>query len=157
MTTFTTDEAYFIAFRQWANDRNLIQGSNNKAQFAKLAEELSEFDADPKDAIGDAFVVMTIMCAQQGINIEDVVCQPAQHADFYKEMMAGLGLVASAVARDKNIKPAIGRLKDFLHYAAYLNRFTLVECLDQAWLDIKDRKGRMVNNVFVKEADLEAA
>ena len=157
MTTFTTDEQYFIAIRQWAHDRNLIQGSNNTAQFAKLAEELSEFDADPKDAIGDAFVVMTIMCAQKDINIEDVPCQPAQHADFYKEMVAGLGLVASAVARNKDIKPAIGRLKDFLHYAAYLNRFTLLECLDQAWLDIKDRKGKMVDGVFVKQADLEAA
>ena len=111
MTTFTTDEQYFIAFRQWANDRNLIQGSNNKAQFAKLAEELSEFDADPKDAIGDAFVVMTIMCAQQDINIEDVNCQPAQHADFYKEMMAGLGLVAPPLRVTKISNPPLVVLK----------------------------------------------
>lgn len=156
MSTFNTEAKYFDAFRQWANDRNLIQGSDNKAQFVKLVEELSEFDADPKDAIGDAFVVMTIMCAQKGFDIESVNCQPSQHADFYKEMMAGLGLLANAVARNRELSPAIGRIKDFLHYATYLNRFELIECLDQAWLDIKDRKGRMVDGVFVKEAD-EAA
>ena len=30
----------------------------------------------------------------------------------------------------------------------------LAECLQTAWLEIKDRKGRMVDGVFVKEADL---
>jgi hypothetical protein len=27
------------------------------------------------------------------------------------------------------------------------------ECLDQAWNDIKDRKGRMVDGIFIKEGD----
>lgn len=31
---------------------------------------------------------------------------------------------------------------------------SLAECLQVAWLEIKDRKGRMVDGVFVKEADL---
>jgi len=30
----------------------------------------------------------------------------------------------------------------------------LAECLLTAWLEIKDRKGRMIDGVFVKEADL---
>lgn len=30
----------------------------------------------------------------------------------------------------------------------------LVKCLDHAYNDIKDRKGRMIDGVFVKEADL---
>jgi hypothetical protein len=34
------------------------------------------------------------------------------------------------------------------------NRLTLTECLQQAWDDIKDRKGKMVDGVFVKETDL---
>ena len=33
------------------------------------------------------------------------------------------------------------------------NNLSIQECLQQAWDDIKDRKGRMVDGVFVKEGD----
>ena len=157
MTTFTTDEQYFIAFRQWANDRNLIQGSSEAPQFVKLTEELSELDDDVKDAIGDAYVVMTILCAQRGINLEDVDCQPVNQLDFYRALLVALGEIANGVARNKDITKGVGRMKDLMQYYAYLNQIPLLECLDTAWLEIKDRKGRMIDGVFVKEADLEAA
>lgn len=156
-TTFNTDEQYFIAYRQWAKDRNLIEGSTNPAQFVKLVEEFSEVDDDVKDAIGDAYVVLTILCAQRGIDIENVSCQPALHADFFKALLKGLGEIAAAIARNKDITIGVGRIKDLLHYYAYLNQIPLIECLDQAWLEIKDRKGKMVDGVFVKETDLGAA
>ena len=34
------------------------------------------------------------------------------------------------------------------------NNLTIEQCLEKAWDDIKDRKGKMVDGVFVKEADL---
>ena len=34
------------------------------------------------------------------------------------------------------------------------NGITLSECLARAWDDIKDRKGKMIDGIFVKEADL---
>ena len=33
------------------------------------------------------------------------------------------------------------------------NNLTLEECLQKAWEDIKDRKGRMVDGVFIKSGD----
>jgi hypothetical protein len=33
------------------------------------------------------------------------------------------------------------------------NNVSLTECLDQAWNDIKDRKGKMVDGIFIKEGD----
>ena len=33
------------------------------------------------------------------------------------------------------------------------NGLTIEECLEKAWDDIKDRKGVMVDGVFVKEGD----
>ena len=33
---------------------------------------------------------------------------------------------------------------------------SFLECVKGAWDEIKDRKGRMINGVFVKEADLGA-
>lgn len=96
---------YADRIRQWASDRNLIEGSDVKSQFVKLMEEAGELasaiakqrDDEFADAIGDMFVVLTILSAQKGMDIE--------------------------------------------------------ECIAGAWLEIKDRKGRMVDGVFVKDAD----
>ena len=33
------------------------------------------------------------------------------------------------------------------------NKLTLTQCALTAWEDIKDRKGRMVDGVFIKETD----
>jgi len=89
--------------KQWASDRNLIEGSSPRKQMGKLIEECNELYeglldndiADIKDAIGDTQVVLAVMCAQLGIDID--------------------------------------------------------ECREIAWNEIKDRKGRMVDGVFVKE------
>ncbi len=96
---------YADRIRQWAADRNLIDGSDVKSQFVKLMEEAGELasgiakqrDEEIADAIGDMFVVLTIIAAQKSMDIE--------------------------------------------------------ECIAGAWLEIKDRKGRMVDGVFVKETD----
>jgi NTP pyrophosphatase (non-canonical NTP hydrolase) len=89
--------------RQWAADRNLIEGSTPRKQMDKLNEECSELYEgildneidDIKDAIGDIQVVLAVMCCQLGIDID--------------------------------------------------------ECREIAWEEIKDRKGKMVDGVFVKE------
>ena len=89
--------------KQWAADRNLIEGSTPLSQMQKLDEEFMELlDGlnhnnidDIKDAIGDIQVVLAVMCAQLGLDID--------------------------------------------------------ECREIAWEQIKDRKGKMVDGVFVKE------
>lgn len=90
--------------RSWHRDRNLIEGSTDKDQFAKLIQECGELSdnmckgKDMRDDIGDIMVVL--------INIME------------------------------------------------RNNYCLVDCLDTAWKDIKDRKGKMIDGIFVKEADL---
>ena len=95
---------YADLIRQWAEDRNLIEGSDLKSQFVKLIEEAGELanaiakknDIEFADAIGDMVVVLTIMAAQNRMQIED--------------------------------------------------------CIDGAWQEIKDRKGKMIDGIFHKEA-----
>ncbi|MCT1904097.1 MazG-like family protein [Oceanobacillus sojae] len=91
----------------WAIDRGLNTTDPSK-QMLKLAEEHGELAASlakgrkkakVKDAVGDMYVVLTILCMQLGIDIED--------------------------------------------------------CIEAAYEDIADRKGKMVNGVFVKESDLQ--
>ena len=96
---------YLSLIREWAEARNLIEGSTPEKQFVKLVEEIGELGAGlargnrpaMMDGIGDAFVVLTILAAQIGVDIE--------------------------------------------------------ECIAAAWDEIKDRKGRMVDGVFIKEGD----
>lgn len=96
----------FELIRQWAQERNLIAGSDSFRQLAKLSEETGELAggiakqnrAAIADSIGDCAVVLTILAAQNGLDIQD--------------------------------------------------------CINAAYNEIKDRKGCMIDGVFVKESDL---
>ena len=48
-------------------------------------------------------------------------------------------------------RDAIGDIVVTLIMQAQMWGLTMEECIEQAWNQIKDRKGRMVNGVFVKE------
>lgn len=70
---------YFGRIRQWASDRNLIKGADSKSQFLKLQSEKGELSAaivsadkdEIIDGIGDAAVVLTIIAAQNGIELDN--------------------------------------------------------------------------------------
>lgn len=92
-----------MKIKQWAEDRNLIKGSNSKAQMLKMTEEVGELAAGIArgdkaliaDSIGDCVVVLTILAEQEELSIE--------------------------------------------------------KCTHDAYEEIKDRKGKMVDGVFIKE------
>jgi len=48
----------------------------------------------------------------------------------------------------------IGDIMVVLVNIAHRNKLTLWECMYHAYQDIKDRKGKMINGIFVKESDL---
>lgn len=87
----------------WHNQRNLIDGSDDKQQVLKLIQEVGELSdsickgANPIDDIGDIIVIL--------INI------------------------------------------------AERNKLSLKECIDYAYEEIKDRKGIMVDGIFIKGSD----
>lgn len=67
-----------------------------------------------------------------------------------------VGEVASALARqDKNeLRDGIGDVMVTLIILAQQNDMDMYECLNQAYSEIADRKGKMIDGVFVKESDL---
>ncbi|KAJ72487.1 Phage DNA binding protein [Enterococcus faecalis AZ19] len=67
-----------------------------------------------------------------------------------------VGEVAAALARNNknDLRDGIGDVVVTLVILAMQNDMDLYECLNQAYNEIKDRKGKNVNGVFVKEADL---
>ena len=100
------DKTVTDLIRKWSIDRHLHTADPHK-QALKLGEEFGELfeglakgnEEMTKDALGDMYVVMTIMAQQLGFNIE--------------------------------------------------------ECIEIAYGEIKHRKGRMVDGVFIKESDLD--
>ena len=68
-----------------------------------------------------------------------------------------LGETAAALARNDRyeLKDGIGDVVVTLIILAQQNDMSLYECLDQAYTEIAGRKGKMVDGIFVKEADLK--
>ncbi|EPE2440946.1 MazG-like family protein, partial [Enterococcus faecalis] len=62
----------------------------------------------------------------------------------------------AALARnnENDLRDGIGDVVVTLIILAMQNNMDLYECLNQAYSEIKNRQGKMVNGVFVKEADL---
>ena len=88
----------------WHRDRNLIDGSTDKDQFAKLIQETGE--------------------------LSESICEGKDVADDIGDMIVVLINIAER------------------------NGLSLAQCMEIAWNDIKDRRGRMVDGIFVKEDDL---
>ena len=120
---------------QWHKDRNLIEGSTNKAQFVKLFEEVIELFA-------------TLNSKLEPYEIEAIL----------KGMIADLhnrGKIKKA-PEGKDIRDDVGDINTVLINMIEREGFTMQECLETSWHDIKDRKGKMIDGVFVKESDLQA-
>lgn len=145
---------------QWGVDRNIIGAGKSKDQFPKLLEEYGEAaegenDAAVKDGIGDTFVVATMIAGIEGITItrsQDVVrFTPNLDTKFLIEF----GKLGSGIARsDKpKIEESLQLLIHYLECCAVNYGVNFLECLDEAYNEIKDRKGILYDGCFIKEAD----
>jgi NTP pyrophosphatase (non-canonical NTP hydrolase) len=70
------------------------------------------------------------------------------------KLLQELGELSDSVCKGKDIKDDIGDMLVVMLNITTRNGVTLSECLARAWDDIKDRKGKMVDGIFVKEEDL---
>ena len=69
-------------------------------------------------------------------------------------LLINLGAVASDVARGRNPVGSLKLLCANIEVIASFLQFNLAECLEMAWNEIKDRKGLVVDGVFIKFDDL---
>ena len=70
------------------------------------------------------------------------------------KLLQELGELSDSVCKGKDIKDDIGDMLVVMLNITSRNNVSLEECLAKAWEDIKDRKGRMIDGIFVKETDL---
>ena len=71
-------------------------------------------------------------------------------AQFLK-LIEEVGELAGNLARGRNISDDIGDIIVVLINIAERNHLTIEECMLVAYDDIKDRKGTMIDGVFIKE------
>ena len=159
MTKF--EKEYQQRVLQWAHDRNIIEGSEAMRQLLKTCTEAGEMvDAVRKvdideyvDSIGDQWVTIVIGMEIVGVSYQDAlvssreISSPASTDDI----MSSISLISDGMLKQDKYKLCQG-YGEYLQILRGLPDF--VDGVVKAWNTIKDRKGKMVNGVFVKEQDL---
>lgn len=100
-------------------------------------------------------MIETILEIEQWAKDRNIIQGATVHAQMLK-LAEEHGELAAAIARGQRgrIEDGIGDMIVVLTILAAQHGLTLGECAYSAYLEIKDRNGRMVDGVFIKEADL---
>lgn len=75
--------------------------------------------------------------------------------DQVLKLMQELGELSDSVCKGKDVRDDLGDMMVVMLNIMKRNNITMEACLTTAYNDIKDRKGKMVDGVFVKEEDLK--
>ena len=115
---------------QWAKDKSLLHAENADKQFMKFIEEVFEFKVE--------LDFYKYFKSFKHTNIE--VDYSIETVDKYNKLQLEMGdifVTLIVLCRQIGIEPT--------------------RCLDMAYEKIKDRTGKTINGVFVKEEDLRGA
>ena len=129
---------------EWANERDLIHYKNADKQRLKLIEECGELASAilkndielQKDSLGDIFVVLTILEAQINKNFDTDIYRSTD--SILKDLL------------DLMISPRENSVNSLFHICLELNH-NLTECVNLAYNEIKNRKGKTENGTFIKD------
>lgn len=156
---------------QWAIDRELDKKATVEAQSIKTAEEMAELiigiSKDNleviKDSIGDVFVTLVIgNMIDEKHDMEEVYKTALSHFDDYKACFKANKYYLIAFLNSRSIE-----ILDYKYYiynlmmtikelkcTAEFYDLEFTDCIESAYNEIKDRKGKTVNGQFIKEEDL---
>lgn len=148
--------------QQWSTDRGLDK-ADSKKQLLKLCEEYGELASGIAkkqpgvimDSIGDCVVVLIILAQQQSDEIDCIYPKDRDVETMFNILSDIETLYYSILTNwetEHRIKKIIGLLNELTLELGY----KFEDCLEMAWNAIKDRKGKLVDGVWVKEEDLPA-
>lgn len=144
----------------WADEKGLLRPENAEAQYLKVLEETGETakailkPADHqyfidlgqtkeeaiKDGFGDMAVTVIILAKQTECDLLDVGCGLVASDDNFDQLMVMVSrhyVSAGSLIQIDAMAQSYG--------------FSLKECLEAAWNEIKDRTGKLVDGSFVKD------
>lgn len=91
-------------------------------------------------------------------NARNIILGATPHAQFVK-LIEEIGELAEGIAKSRleAVKDGIGDAVVVLTVLAAQHNLYIEDCIEAAWQEIKDRKGRMVNGTYIKNEDLPDA
>lgn len=157
---------------KWAHERKLDKEATKEAQSVKTAEEFAELiigisknkEDLIKDSIGDVYVTILVgNLVQNKVDLVEV-CKEAKRDfrsvrdNFQKfDKRSMIKSITSCMREIINIgytENSIRMILMNLMAIADLYSLTLNECVEAAYKEIANRKGRIINGQFVKQEDL---
>ena len=162
---------------QWGADRSIVQNSTAFAQSRKTHEEVCElveavarelmaetmkseghlYEKEVKDAIGDIYVTLVMVCACNGtpirmdLDFAQVGGMDKGPLDFVCKLVPDL--IRDCVDEATTTRVTARRMVCGLVSLCVEMGLDFTECVEQAYQTIKDRKGTLrPDGVFVKEA-----
>lgn len=165
--------------RSWAVARNIVDGATQKDQFIKLDSEFGELCGNLglielnnecednedmhrdlleklKDDIGDNYVVLTILAAQQGAKIEEIdIIEGPAFGSAILHLGAAKGKLGDCILKGdgRGVMQYIGKCIYFLQRICDDHDLEFNVCIAAAYADIKDRRGIMYHGAFIKSTD----
>ena len=157
---------------QWGKDRELDKKATVEGQAVKTAEEMAELiigiSKDKidviEDSIGDVFVTLVIgNMIDKKFDFKSIYEKTDEDYErrtqyfIYLKPLSLIDFILSNTALLTKLGYEEENLKDIIYLLMRISeRYGLkfVECVESAYKEIKDRKGKMINGQFVKEADL---
>ena len=158
--------------QEWAKEREIYEKLTPFDELLKTHEEVGElikacYDNDKpaiQDAIGDVMITMINYCYFIELDAIEYIKQAVDLSvtgyytiSYVMNAHNALGRLISLYVwnEGKEIsKPSGLRVFSILHYLngiAHLEDTTLEECLNLAYNEIKNRKGKIINGKFIKE------
>lgn len=150
----------------WHYNRNLIEGATDEGQFKKLMSEFGELSDNLasgkciKDDIGDMGVVIINIAERNGMVGKLLSNSATFYSVTYIDLLNEMQILGDTIYNEaKNlynlgIEECLVDSWESLKCFAKLNNYDFEDCLEHAYSDIKDRKGKMINGTFVKESRL---
>tara|TARA_B100000927_G_scaffold254571_1_gene220871 strand:+ start:6211 stop:6522 length:312 start_codon:yes stop_codon:yes gene_type:complete len=83
--------------------------------------------------------------------------QGSTDKDQILKLMQELGELSDHACKGEDIRDDLGDMLVVMLNIMKRNNYTIEECLQIAYDDIKDRRGKMVDGIFVKESKEEEA
>lgn len=160
----------------WAEERNLLTQGDVFMQLEKSREENSELTKaitkyekgnaqaydEIKDAIGDVYVTLVVASEIHGLPVYEIFKNvefeeyDSYHWQYYTNLLRVFDweLYLSCIYEDSlryNTPGTLSNYIDFLNSVAIEYNFTLVECIEYAYNQIKERTGKIIDGTFVKD------
>lgn len=152
----------------WAYDKGIIQKADRLTQSLKTLEEVAELttnvlkNRDISDDIGDIYVTIVVQAHMSGLgSIQDLHTnlyefKADQEHDSLKDKVAYLiqdvAMMIEGIQGGTDISWCISNIYNGLICICDEQKLSLPSCIDIAYNEIKGRKGKMVDGVFVKDS-----